>query len=131
MIVYKIRSVLPNIISALVAIVVQVSFLKVWKPKQIWRFPNEPAASMEVKHHPFGRIVQAWTPFIVLTVLIGDWGISGIKYLLDQFTVKIPIAGLHNAIMIGDKPLEVIYKFNWLGAAGTAISLQPLYQPLS
>ena len=121
---------LPNILSALVSIVVLVSFLKVWKPKNIWRFPNEPAASMEVKKHPMGRIVQAWTPFIVLTVLIGDWGISGIKYLLDQFTLAIPMIGLDKAILVGSQPLEVVYKFNWLGAAGTAILIATIISAL-
>ncbi|GAB6157796.1 lactate permease LctP family transporter [Desulfotomaculum varum] len=126
----KIGPELPNILSALISIVVLVAFLKVWKPKNIWRFPNEPAASMEVKKHPIGRVIQAWTPFIVLTILIGDWGISGIKHMLDKLTVKIPIAGLHKAIIVGDKPLEVVYKFNWLGAAGTAILLATIISAL-
>ena len=112
---------LPNILSALVSIIVLVGFLKVWKPKNVWRFPNEEAPKTEITKHPMGKIIQAWTPFIVLTILIGDWGISGIKYLLDLVTLKIPIVGLDKAILVGGKPMEVIYKFNWLGAAGTAI----------
>lgn len=117
---------LPNIISALVSIIALIAVLKVWKPKKVWRFPNEPAATMEVKKHSAGKIIQAWTPFIILTVLIGDWGISGIKYILNQFTIKIPIAGLHNAILVNNKPMEVIYKFDWLAAAGTAILIAAL-----
>lgn len=126
----KIGPELPNIVSALVSIIVLVAFLKVWKPKNVWRFPNEQAASMEIKKHSLGRIVQAWTPFIVLTILIGDWGISGIKYMLDQFTLKIPMLGLDKAIIVGGKPMEVIYKFNWLGAAGTAILIATIISAL-
>jgi len=121
---------LPNIISSLVSIIALVAFLRVWKPKNVWRFPGEKVTNVEVKKHSAGRIVQAWTPFIVLTLLIGDWGITSVKYLLDKYTVKYAIPGLDKAIMAGTKPISIVYTFNWLSAAGTAILIAALISAL-
>ncbi|GAB6138509.1 L-lactate permease [Halanaerobaculum tunisiense] len=119
----KIGPMLPNIVSSIVSIIALVSFLRVWKPKNIWRFSDEPETSMEVKEHPLSKIIVAWTPFIVLTILIANWSIPTIKTLLNMVTLKIPIGGLNNAILAGNDPISVVYKFDWLAAAGTAILL--------
>lgn len=50
---------LPNIISSLVSIVALILFLRTWKPKNTWRFEDEPPATLEVKKHPFGAIAKA------------------------------------------------------------------------
>ncbi len=117
---------LPDIISSLVSIVAMVFFLRRWKPKNVWRFKDEPAATLEVRNHPFGVIAKAWSPFIVLTILIGDWGLNSVKSLLDTVTVKIPFDAINNVILSGGKPIEVVYKFNYLSAAGTAILLSAI-----
>ena len=46
-----------------------------------------------------------------------------LRCLLDHTNLKIPFGALNHAIVIGDKPKEVIYNFGWLSAAGTAILL--------
>lgn len=117
---------LPDIISSLVSIVAMVVFLRNWKPKNIWRFKDEPAATLEVKKHSFGVIAKAWSPFIVLTILIGDWGLKSVKTLLDTVTVAIPFDAINNLIVAGGKPVAVVYKFNYLSAAGTAILLSAI-----
>lgn len=122
----KIGPMLPNIVSSLVSIIVLVSFLKIWQPKNIWRFSDEKEASMEIKEHPLGKIIVAWIPFIVLTVLIANWSIPAIKNLLNMATLKIPVGGLNNVILAVDDPISVVYKFDWLAAAGTAILLSAI-----
>lgn len=117
---------LPDIISALVSIVALVFFLRTWKPKNVWRFKDEPAATLEVRKHSFGVIAKAWSPFIVLTILIGDWGLKSVKTLLDTVTIAIPFDAINNLIIAGGKPVAVIYKFNYLSAAGTAILLSAI-----
>ncbi|WP_423219777.1 L-lactate permease [Desulfofundulus australicus] len=95
--------------------------LRVWKPKSVWRFADEPQATLKVRKHSPGAVLKAWSPFIVLTVLISDWGLKSVKAVLDKVSIKIVFGGLDQAIIAGDKPLSVVYNFNWLSAGGTAI----------
>ncbi|TYO96901.1 L-lactate permease [Desulfallas thermosapovorans] len=117
---------LPDIISALVSIICLVLFLRVWKPKNIWRFPEEPPRTMQIKKHTAGEVLKAWSPFIILTIMIADWGVNSVKAILDKVTILIPMTGLDQAIIVGGEPMAVIYKFNWLSAAGTAILLSAI-----
>jgi lactate permease len=118
---------LPNILAAVVSIICLVSFLKVWKPKSIWRFPGEAdhlqnsdnlTAANSVS---FVRQAAPWTAFLLLILLVSNWGYPGIKAMLDSVTVKLPIAGLDGRILSGVKPISVVYTLNWLSAAGTSI----------
>ena len=119
---------LPNILSSLVSILCLVLFLRVWQPQTVWRFPQEAAymPSADQSHAGFGQQVRAWTPFLLLILLVGNWGVAGIKARLDQVTVKLPVPGLDGVIHAGPKALAVVYPFGWLSAAGTAIFLAAL-----
>lgn len=119
---------LPDIISSLSSIFCLVLFLKFWRPATIFRFHGEPPAPAR----PAGtltprRVLKAWSPFIVLTVLVGDWGLKPVKALLDVATIKIGVPLLHNAVLAPDgKPVAALYNLNSLSAAGTAILLTAL-----
>jgi len=112
---------LPDIMSSLASIICLVLFLRVWKPKKIWRFAEEPAATLEVRHHSPGAILKAWSPFIVLTILIADWGLNPVKAIIGQMDFKFAMAGLDKMIIAGGKPMAVVFNFNWLSATGTSI----------
>ena len=126
----KMGPMLPNIVSSLVSIIALIVFLKIWKPKNIWRFPNETPAAVQPKIHSAKKILRAWSPFIILTLFIGNWGIQGVKTFLEQVTVHFPFPVLNKAILAGGKPLEVVYHFNWLSAAGTAILIAAVVSAL-
>ncbi|RKO66443.1 L-lactate permease [Desulfofundulus salinus] len=117
---------LPDILSSLVSIVALVFLLRVWKPKKVWRFADEPQATLKVKKHSAGAVLKAWSPFIVLTVLISDWGLKPVKAVLDTVSIKIVFSGLDQAIIAGGKPMSVVYNFNWLSAGGTAILISAI-----
>jgi L-lactate permease len=60
----------------------------------MWRFANEPAPTIntEIKYST-GQIVQAWSPFILLTIMIIAWGMQPIKEVLNaigQFNLNFP-----------------------------------------
>ncbi|UIO40070.1 lactate permease LctP family transporter [Brevibacillus brevis] len=144
---------LPDILSALVSLVALTLFLKVWKPKTIFRFASEQAATAEVaaasqaiknSKAPFttGQIFKAWSPFLVLTAFISIWGIPIVKKALVGkyeganllFNCLNPIGkalsftpevpGLHNLIIdVNGKPIAALFKLEVLAAAGTAILL--------
>ncbi|HDR4455114.1 L-lactate permease [Bacillus thuringiensis] len=130
---------LPDITSALVSLVSLALFLKVWQPKEIYQSGqanNEVAATTTAASMPkltFGKVVKAWSPFIVLTVMVVIWSQNFFKALfapggaLESLVFKFEIPGLHNLVMKAEPivnkptPYEAILKFDVLSATGTAI----------
>ncbi|AKD57204.1 L-lactate permease [Spirosoma radiotolerans] len=120
---------LPDVIAGLGSIICLMTFLRVWKPKTIWRFANEPAATSNAHiSYTGGQTIRAWSPFIVLTILIIAWGIQPIKDVLNMTgMLQFEFPGLHNAILGSDgNPIPKLFKVNYLSAAGTAILLAAL-----
>ncbi|SRR6266568_3598046 len=117
---------LPDILSSIVSLICLVSFLKVWHPKEIWRFPKEKAAAQNLpmkQKYTSSELLRAWTPFILLIIFIANWGNGGIQHMLSKLAIQIPFGILNHTIIAGNTPLTVIYSFSWVGAAGTAILL--------
>lgn len=130
---------LPDITSALVSLISLALFLKVWQPKEIYQSEqanSEVAATTTAASMPkltFGKVVKAWSPFIVLTVMVVIWSQSFFKALftpggaLESLVFKFEIPGLHNLVMKAEPivnkptPYEAILKFDVLSATGTAI----------
>ena len=83
---------------------------------------------MVEKKYTTGQIIRAWSPFILLTVMIIAWGMQPIKDLFNATgQVQFEFPGLHNVILDkSGKPLAHIFKFNYLSASGTAILLSAL-----
>jgi lactate permease len=120
---------LPDVIAGLGSILCLIVFLKFWKPKTIWRFENEAAPTIDTGvHYSTGEIIRAWSPFILLTIMIIAWGLQPIKQVLNSIgQVQFEIPGLHNAIKDrSGKLLPRIFNFNYLSAAGTAIFISAL-----
>lgn len=120
---------LPDVIAGISSILCLTVFLKFWKPKNIWRFPKEPAPTIDVKaKYSAAQITRACSPFILLTIMIITWGLQPVKDVLNsigQFQFEFP--GLHNIIIDSNgKPLAHIFKFNYLSASGTAILLSSI-----
>jgi lactate permease len=117
---------LPDVIAGIGSIVCMIIFLKFWKPANTWRFANEAAPTIDThKKYPAGQVVRAWSPFILLTIMIMAWGTQPIKEVLNAIgQLQFEFPGLHNAI--ADKnntAIPHIFKFNYLSATGTAIFL--------
>lgn len=118
---------LPDIIAGLVSIVSLMILLKYWKPKTIWRFKEEPVQTIDTqRRYAVGQVVRAWSPFIIMTVIIMAWGVQPVKNWLNSLgQVKFYLPGLHNAILGPDlKPLALKpFTFSYLSNAGTSILL--------
>ncbi|HEX4757624.1 MAG TPA: lactate permease LctP family transporter [Terracidiphilus sp.] len=71
---------LPALVSSLVSIICLVAYLKLWHPKTIWRFANDPDVGSEVSHeYSTGTVITAWAPFAVLMVTLGVCTIPALK----------------------------------------------------
>ncbi|WP_243313231.1 L-lactate permease [Fundidesulfovibrio agrisoli] len=120
---------LPDILSAIVTIIALWGFLRVWKPKTVFHFPDEPAPTgPAVCNFSAGEILRAWMPYIILAILVLIQGWPSIKGpLAKMVSVDIPWPMYHNMIakMVNGQPAAqaVIFKFQPLAAAGTAILL--------
>jgi len=140
---------LVDVAGGLISLVSLALFLKIWQPRQTWRFADEVERAPDtapIQYTP-PQIVSAWVPWILLTAFVFVWGIPQIKTMLgsadanqrkafakgdEQVVVQptsvlIQVPALHLRIA-RDKPvvskLEVepaIYELNWLSATGTGI----------
>jgi len=125
---------LPDIISAIVTIVGLGLFLKVWKPKHVWHFPDEAPASQRgvASEYSGGEILRAWMPYIILAVMVFLWGLDPIKALLAPFGFTFEWPGLHNMvikaapIVAKETPYAAVFAVNIGSAAGTAILIAGL-----
>lgn len=120
---------LPDVIAGLGSIICLMTFLKFWKPKTIWRFANEPApvVSMGVTYTR-SQLIRAWSPFMVLTIMVIAWGMPPIKEVLNSVGMaQFEFPGLHKVIQGADGTLLTkVFKVNYLSAAGTAILIAAL-----
>ncbi len=117
---------LPDVIAGIASIIFLFLLLKCWKPAGVWTFAHEPRITVthirKNKHGP-AAVFRAWSPFILLTVMVIAWGLDPVKELLNAWgQLTFPFPGLHNRIILADgSRAGQIYKFNFLSASGTAI----------
>jgi lactate permease len=123
---------LPDVLAGIGSIVGLLVLLRWWRPKTIWRFPDEsPSAARSTDPAPPAdrpHLLWALSPFIALTVIIIIWGIQPIKdWLNAKGTITFQVPGLHNAILdVNGHPIPHLFRLNYLSAAGTAIMLAAL-----
>ena len=133
---------LVDIIAALVSMVSLILFLRVWQPKTVWRSTSlkghetdggEAQPEVALKVHSKAALIQAWTPWLILTVCVFIWGLPSVKnYLNSLYAPAFPMAGLHNMVEkvapVVSKPTKeaAVYTFNLLSATGTGILLSAL-----
>ncbi len=120
---------LPDILASIASIICLVVFLRVWHPKESWRFAEEKASTGREKlRFTGGQVFRAWAPFIILSIFVAAWGIPAIKGALDQiFLTKFEISGLHNMVLRDGAPIPAVFSVNLLSAAGTAILFASLF----
>jgi lactate permease len=119
---------LPGILSGVASIICLTVFLKFWKPKSIWRFKEEAQQTIEIElQYSTGQIIRAWSPYIVMTIVIIAWGMQPVKEALNSIgQIKFYIPGLKDAILKPDNSgfLDIKpFDFNILSTAGTATVL--------
>lgn len=106
------------------------AFLKVWRPRKEWRYEGE--APAEKFHLPFGRVLMAWSPFILLSALVVVWGQPAVAKILDSFSWKQPVPGLHlQVIRVPPVTLQpfaepALFDVSWLSTPGTAVFIAGL-----
>lgn len=121
---------LTGMASGLIAMFALIVLFKLWRPKEIWRFAGDaPAGAAPAGKLGAGRILRAWLPYLIMTVLVFICGQARYKALVSGLEFEIPWPGLHDLVMKGppivaeDTNYGAVFKFNPLSSVGSAIFL--------
>ncbi len=137
---------LVDIIAAIVSMASLIAFLRVWQPKKIWTSPSmrghDPSAAEAKPAQPVVRysraqLINAWMPWLILSVCVFVWGLPSVKAALNCiFAPAFPMDGLHNLIEkmppVVPQPTKegAVYTLNLLSSTGTGILLSALISAL-
>lgn len=142
---------LVDIAAGVVSLLVTLLFLRVWQPRNIWRFADESVGDASsardlTERYSARQIARAWMPFAILSIFVLCWGLPSIKTALNQATTpafKVVLADgkprpgppgwdwpyLHGRVSrttpVVNKPTPEAarFDFNWLTATGTGCFL--------
>lgn len=127
---------LAGILPAMAVLTVLTLLLKAWRPKTIWRFPDEDNQGTKsgAGLYDIRSLVTAWLPFLLLLLLLLLWewnfrklGLGDVKSLMESYSLRFTVDALHNKVLqvapvvAKPKAMAAVFQFNWLSAAGTAV----------
>jgi lactate permease len=83
---------LVDIVSSVSSLCAGVIVIRLWKPREVWRFEGDPEPKDALSADEFGfseipkglttrRVARAWMPFALLTAFVLVWGIPASKSL--------------------------------------------------
>ena len=145
---------LVDIMAGVVSIIAMVTFLRIWKPRKIWRFDYDgkdnplppPAAEIydqfggEWKAEEFDgyrkprsysplQILRAWMPFAILSLFVLLWGLPSIKLAMNQATTPAFRVVLANGkVRPGPPGWDVPYLHNAVFRAAPVVA-KPTAEP--
>ena len=129
---------LVDVVAAVVSMLALITFLMMWHPKKVWGFEHEGERAARGSHgYSRGKVVSAWVPWGILSILVFCWGLPSIKVALDKLSIyKYAIHGLDKVVQrmppVVPKPTAegAVYLFNWLSATGTGILIAAIISGL-
>lgn len=153
---------LPDVTSALASLVALASFLKVWRPlraraaARAQRLVSAAGGALalggmpgglggaratggrETSPYSFAQIARAWSPFVVLTVMVTIWSMKPFKALFAKggalafTTLQFHVAHLDKLtqkmapVVAYPTPVPAVFNWDLLAATGTAILLSAI-----
>jgi lactate permease len=140
---------LVDILAAVTSIAAVVLFLRFWQPSDGWtpqwglanRVEGSRTGNSQVDSgagtESRADLIRAWTPWLILSVLVFVWGIPQFRAWLDSVSViRIEVPGLHNLVLrtppvvAAPTPEAAIFNLNWLSATGTGIFIAAMISGL-
>jgi lactate permease len=133
---------LVDVGASVVSMACLIAFLMIWRPKRIWTLEGEEAKTSHKAAHGYstGEVVRAWTPWVILSVLVFCWGTQTGKRIMNNASFdpavktaskatapSFPVPGLHKKVertppvVAKNTPEDASFAFNWLSATGTSI----------
>jgi lactate permease len=129
--------------AAVISLFCLVAFLKIWKPKEIWRnatlgrkddshstMPPPPAPT---ERPSTGKLLLAWSPWVILCVVLTLWGQVWFKNWLNTFFAPaFPIPGLDSQVLrsppvvVEEGAERAVFTFSFLSYSGTGVLVTTL-----
>jgi lactate permease len=124
---------LASVTAAIGTLIALALYLRlVWHPKDIWHFPNEAVVKKSTTKFTVGKLVMAWSPYLLLTFFVVIWGLSPVVKALDVVSWQPPVPGLHNMVLRmppvvpQPRPEPAILDISWLSTPGTGVFIAGL-----
>lgn len=127
---------LAGITSALISMLCLTMLLKVWQPKTSQSLQINGDGTASISHstdekkplnYSFQQILLAWSPFIILTIMVSVWMLKTIKDALSVFSLQFIFDGIQimkaAPVATGAKDdfIKNIFILDIVAATGTAI----------
>jgi lactate permease len=143
---------LVDIVASISSIIALLVLLKFWQPAKIWKlnsaaadqkygdptFDSPDATAIKLgpaelsaptsEAHPREKIIAAWVPWVLLSLLVFIWGLPEIKTALNNLSApNFQVPYLHNVVqrvppVAPRKSAEAaVFVLNWLSATGSGI----------
>ena len=110
---------LVDVGAAIISMACLTLFLRVWKPKTIWKTTalkgNQQegtaaaGSSMQVGKHDRATVLRAWVPWIVLSVFVFLWGIPQVKDFLNGLSQE------KRVVVVDGKEKSETVPYSWKG----------------
>jgi lactate permease len=119
---------LVDVGAALVSLAAVTALLRVWHPADVARESRPSRSASDSRAE-----LRAWTPWVILSLVVFLWGLPQVKALLDGISKPaLAVAGLDNLVLrmppvvAQAKPESAVFVANWLSATGTGILIAAL-----
>jgi len=121
---------LVDVVASTISIAGLTAFLLLWHPKRIWGLEGHEEGRSNRAVHGYSRqeVIKAWTPWVILSILVFIWGIPEVKSSLDGLSIiRIPVPGVDKLInrvppIVSLPTAEgAVFNFNYLTFTGTGI----------
>ncbi|MFM1886432.1 MAG: hypothetical protein RL026_1589 [Pseudomonadota bacterium] len=123
---------LADIAAALASMSALVLLLKFWQPPSLYHVNGAEEGAAVVQHAP-AVVRRAWTPWVILMVVVFVWGLPAVKAALDGlFRPSLPVPGLDQLVqrlppvVVAPEVERAVFNLNLLSATGTAILVSGL-----
>jgi lactate permease len=124
----------PDILASIATMIGLFFFLRVWQPRQVWRFPGEAprAGGRTPCNSTAGQVLRAWAPYLALAAMVLLWEVWYVKGAVSAIGVRFPWPWLHDMVIrtaplvTKDVPYGAEFNLNVGASAGTAIFLAGL-----
>jgi lactate permease len=128
---------LPAITASIFSLVCLVVFLQFWKPRTIWTFEHDAgAAAASGPGCTKGQVFKAWSPFLILMVLMAFWGTPLFKNFVNKelkWFLVVPHWPWLDGVVFRSAPIVAKptlyaagYRWDFFTAAGTAMLISAL-----
>ncbi|HYR91977.1 MAG TPA: L-lactate permease [Terriglobia bacterium] len=114
---------LTDILASMAAIGALIVLFRFWKPRDKFDFGHLPPSKVV---HSKREMLLAWSPYILLVIMVLLWGYPPIQRQLNSVNIPIQWPGLHNLVQRMPPVVEqasgygAVFNLNWLSAAGTS-----------